>query len=662
MILSLVVSVVGFQAGLDSHFHPFRRRLDIFGRRVYEILRDAGIVYQSQYQHDDIGSRMRWSKISQLAEICLSFLILNLVGVIAVQLSMLGEENDVSLSWMESFYWAVQTTTTIGYGDVTIPENLWWFFLLYLAISTYFVGSAFGRLGELNNKIEAMQRLYLWQQQEASYTMLNDFSGRPDRQDDKSNGKEVVQQHFSDQFEFTIASLVVMGKITSEDVKPIIEKFQRLTGKKPNKITSSDVSGPLKEPDDIIEEVRGEDKENIVTDENEIRSSKSLSTGALVVGKKIAKAFREEILSSNVNNDKDTAVIEKETAIDYSNFRIPDNTCAIGIDDSKIQRKLLAKFFSFAGIPPERCTIVGDGHDEIMGFLDENLDVVVDESSEHMTISGSLCVENIRKRLPAETERRMLALIRSANDSSSDIAIYNQRAHGFLPKAPIKPVNVLPHLAPLWQKRFPTSEFGESILTHSSNDEAVSSTEDIACSPYDIAQKMIDIESLFERKYHISDSLLIKDEIHKLKGDLLTLNSNNISVTTVIGQINLIQVTQAPDTLIDRWQTLRDNIEVIIKSLQKHIEKHFRIPSNTYVIAIDDSKIQRKLLSKFVEFMGVPPENSIICGETATEIKGFEEMVVKLMHKHKDDYVFMIVDENLDVVDEASKHESISGS
>ena len=28
-----------------------------------------------------------------------------------------------------------------------------------------------------------MQRLYLWQQQEASYTMLHDFSGRPDRRD-----------------------------------------------------------------------------------------------------------------------------------------------------------------------------------------------------------------------------------------------------------------------------------------------------------------------------------------------------------------------------------------------------------------------------------------------------------------------------------------------
>jgi hypothetical protein len=41
--------------------------------------------------------------------------------------------------------------------------------------------SAFGKLGELSKKQESMQRLYLWQQQEASYMMLKDFSGRPDR-------------------------------------------------------------------------------------------------------------------------------------------------------------------------------------------------------------------------------------------------------------------------------------------------------------------------------------------------------------------------------------------------------------------------------------------------------------------------------------------------
>jgi len=687
MILSLVVSVVGFQAGLDSQFHPFRRRLDFLSKRVYEILRDANIVKGKHDKHEDIRSRMRWSTFAQLAEICLIFLILNLVGVFVVQLSLLGEEEDefgdkLSISWMESFYWAVQTTTTIGYGDIDTPESLRWFLLVYLAISTYFVGSAFGKLGELSKKLESMHQLYRWQQQEASYTMLQDFSGRPDSRDERTldeGDREILDfEPEIDQFEFTIASLVVMGKITSEDVKPILEKFQRLTGENSNKITSADVSGPMrKKKDNLPEPVEGGEQEDLETDANEISLSKSSSQGALVVGKRIAKAFREEMLSSSVNHGKDVIVEEKEKVVDYSDFCIPKNTYAIAIDDSKIQRKLLGKIFDNAGISPNRCTICGDGYYSIMGFedyvvklmesqdgyvfmiVDENLDFVDEESSKHSTISGSQCVENIRRRIPHEVERRMFALIRSANDSSSDIAIYKTRAHGFLPKAPIKREKMNETLAPLWRERFPPSEFGESIGIHSRNEyETASSAGDIACTPYDIAQKLIDIDSLFKKDAHFTNMRIIYDSMHELKGDLLTLNSN-ISVHSVVGQINLIQITQAPETVVDRWQTLRCHINDIIQSLQKN----FRIPNNTYALAIDDSKIQRKLLAKFFDFLNIPKENCTIVGDGCSEVNGFEDLVVSFMQNHRDDYVLMIVDENLDVVDE-SKNESVfvSGS
>ena len=75
-----------------------------------------------------------------------------------------------------------------------------------------------------------------------------------------------------------------------------------------NKITSSDVSGPMNEKREVPEEI----EQNLDTDLNEMnlqRSSKSLSNlqrsstslsskvGALGVREKIAKAFREEILA-----------------------------------------------------------------------------------------------------------------------------------------------------------------------------------------------------------------------------------------------------------------------------------------------------------------------------------------------------------------------------
>lgn len=37
-----------------------------------------------------------------------------------------------------------------------------------------------GRLRDLGQRLEAMQAMYLWEQQEATYEMLSDFSGRQD--------------------------------------------------------------------------------------------------------------------------------------------------------------------------------------------------------------------------------------------------------------------------------------------------------------------------------------------------------------------------------------------------------------------------------------------------------------------------------------------------
>lgn len=229
--------------------------------------------------------------------------------------------------------------------------------------------------------------------------------------------------------------------------------------------------------------------------------------------------------------------------------------------------------------------------------MDENLDIVHADTKKHDTISGSQCVENIRRRLSPETERRLFALIRSANDSSSDLALYKTRAHAFLPKTVIKRDKMKETLAPLWLARFPPSEFGESIDTGSKKNENVgtssSAADDIACTPYDISNKLTHIEALFEKEAHINEPRLIQDNMHELKGDLLTMNSN-IPVHSVIGQINLVQATNSPEILVERWQTLRDSTNEIIQSLQKN----FRIPKNTFAIAIDDSKIQRKLLGK----------------------------------------------------------------
>ncbi len=70
MILSLVVSIVGFQAGLDSNFELFRRKLDLFANRVVEILKDGGII-KERSNGDDVFSKIWYAKIMLVSVVSL---------------------------------------------------------------------------------------------------------------------------------------------------------------------------------------------------------------------------------------------------------------------------------------------------------------------------------------------------------------------------------------------------------------------------------------------------------------------------------------------------------------------------------------------------------------------------------------------------------------
>lgn len=129
---------------------------------------------------------------------------------------------------------------------------------------------------------------------------------------------------------------------------------------------------------------------------------------------------------------------------------------AIAVDDCGFQRLVLEQILEQAGVLPSRTRLLGETMEEIEGLteiivqavdalppsdrillvIDENLDL---PSPGVTTISGSACILEARHRLGPVKEARVLALVRSANDSPTDQVIYNERAHGFLPKAPCEP-------------------------------------------------------------------------------------------------------------------------------------------------------------------------------------------------------------------------------
>mmetsp|Transcript_2506 Transcript_2506/g.5314 ORF Transcript_2506/g.5314 Transcript_2506/m.5314 type:complete len:1174 (+) Transcript_2506:62-3583(+) len=276
-------------------------------------------------------------------------------------------------------------------------------------------------------------------------------------------------------------------------------------------------------------------------------------------------------------------------------FSLPDRIWGIAIDDSKIQMKLLGKFFEFAGIEKDRTKVFGKNADEIMGFVDyvvnfmdenmgdpvlliadENLDLT-DEASKHVTISGSQLVENIRLRLLPEQEKQLVALIRSANDSSSDVAIYNSRAHGFLPKAPIKKGNVLEALAPLWTARYPQQtgldDESQSRRSHadsfsSESLESFSSLNDfIVTTPIEIMQTVNRIDALFAKGLIAENWDLIWEKLHVLKGDLLTLQVSS-KVISAVGMINSFRELRSNEDIMERWGLLSEHISHCLNSIE----------------------------------------------------------------------------------------------
>ena len=268
-------------------------------------------------------------------------------------------------------------------------------------------------------------------------------------------------------------------------------------------------------------------------------------------------------------------------------FVIPENTYGIAIDDSKIQRKLLERFLQYAGIKKDRIIVLGKDAAEIEGFVDyvsnfldqhpndhifiiadENLDCVLDDAH-HTTVSGSLCIESIRKRVLPDQERRMLALVRSANDSANDVAIYNARAHGFLPKAPLRRDEIPDMISPLWEKRYPKA-LAKSLYDSKVSEEDIDDgyESEIIISRTDLRQSVVAIEKIVAGlgEDELSQRWgMIWEKLHALKGDMLTFDSGE-EVRQVVYQINSLRGRSLPPSFVERWAEIRQLVEKAVNA------------------------------------------------------------------------------------------------
>jgi hypothetical protein len=118
MIISIMVGAIVFSAAADMTFGG------IFGWNMFSWL-DGNF---SANKDQPLYKQIRRLVALRVIELTSYFVALNAVGVFVARAFVNRSSNpDEQWDWMTTIYWAIQTTTTIGYGDLSMPFNLRWF-------------------------------------------------------------------------------------------------------------------------------------------------------------------------------------------------------------------------------------------------------------------------------------------------------------------------------------------------------------------------------------------------------------------------------------------------------------------------------------------------------------------------------------------------------
>jgi len=178
--------------------------------------------------------------------------------------------------------------------------------------------------------------------------------------------------------------------------------------------------------------------------------------------------------------------------------------------------------------------------------------------TDNPTISGSLCVESIRDKLGGNT-KRLLTLIRSANDSSDDISQYKKRAHGFLPKTPIKRQKTLDVLAPLWAERFPDTF---TLATPENIASQIAAENRFQSVTADLIQTMDVIDALcFQNETTLPQRWpILWQKLLVLKGDLMTM-PQIADTSDIIKRIDILRGPNMPMNFVNSWHSIRQVVE-----------------------------------------------------------------------------------------------------
>ena len=262
------------------------------------------------------------------------------------------------------------------------------------------------------------------------------------------------------------------------------------------------------------------------------------------------------------------APLMTEDLVDVTDFEVPAGTWGVAVDDSKIQRKLLGRILGHVGIEDSRCIVLGrnqsevhslhevigdllakDPDSKILLLVDENLDFgqFDKQGDDDVVLSGSKITQSILHQLTPREESRFLALVRSANDSSEDLAVYSVRTHGYFPKSSVVRERVREILAPLWADRFFFPQRSRAESEHSS--EHSSDGDEMLQDELRRQIERIDQLILFASdEFAAQHWPFIWSALHSLKGDLMVLGCEQ-PTQAIAAQISALRGSAPPENL-----------------------------------------------------------------------------------------------------------------
>eukprot|EP01038_Epipyxis_sp_PR26KG_P009260 gene9260-12475_t len=294
IVTSLFFTVVTISTVGYGYHYPTNDRSRIFtifymGIGVYGIFASLKQTIADRFLNpktDNIRHKIKSTDQRKKMLLCIVAIITCLVFGALVFMAQEG------WSFITAFYFALETTSTVGYGDLNIKHDSTYVFLLfYITISIILVGYCIACFSALleeqrsNRKFDEIQRKRL---DMISLVNLNE-------------GKGGVNKH-----QFALAVLEHIGTINNEiDIKPWFEKFEELDRNKCGVLDREDLERFS------FAEAKSVENENLLHD-NYIKNSNSgninLPSSLLI---HTFSQQRSPLKNGNYDNNMDSRLIEE---------------------------------------------------------------------------------------------------------------------------------------------------------------------------------------------------------------------------------------------------------------------------------------------------------------------------------------------------------------